>query len=233
MREILLGLGANCPGAWGTPVDTLRHAVRELARKRLHPSALSPLYITPPLGGPAQPPYVNAVVRVRTDLPLGEVLRAVKRLERAAGRRSSGRWGPRPLDIDILDDRSACVGWRRRRDHRDRAHGRRLSPNSAARMTRPTVLSVPHPRLHVRAFVLLPLRDIAPHWRHPVLGRSVFALLTRLSSQTRAIQRADAVWAEQSRNRRATEQRLPGRPLEAQPERVTSIRRRDRGLDSP
>jgi 2-amino-4-hydroxy-6-hydroxymethyldihydropteridine diphosphokinase len=99
--------------------------------------AISPVYETEPVGGPPQPDYLNAVVGVETALSPRELLAVAKALEAEAGRPTGGeRWGPRPLDIDVLmvDDE---------------------------RVAEPDLV-VPHPRIHQRAFVLAPLADVAP-----------------------------------------------------------------------
>ena len=95
------------------------------------------------------------------------LLRTLKRIERKAGRRLGRRWGPRQLDIDILDFGGRQIG---------NPHGRR----------RRGQLQLPHPEMHRRAFVLLPLREVAPFWRHPRLGLTVSALLARLAPRDRA-----------------------------------------------
>jgi 2-amino-4-hydroxy-6-hydroxymethyldihydropteridine diphosphokinase len=89
------------------------------------------------------------------------LLRLIKRIERRAGRRLGVRWGPRCLDIDILDNGGRRLGWPRRR----RQQGR---------------LMLPHPEMHLRAFVLVPLLEVDPHWRHPTLAVSGRTLLARL-----------------------------------------------------
>ncbi len=100
--------------------------------------AVSGVYETDPVGGPGgQPPYLNAVVELETDLSPRALLDIGRRLEEAAGRVRAGRWGPRTLDVDILLVGDLSV------DEPD--------------------LTVPHPRLRERAFVLVPLHDVAPH----------------------------------------------------------------------
>jgi 2-amino-4-hydroxy-6-hydroxymethyldihydropteridine diphosphokinase len=104
----------------------------------------SPIYRSAPLGPPSQPHYLNAVVRLDTSLPPLDLLRALQRIETAQGRVRTERWGARTLDLDLL-----LYGDLIRRD---------------------PVLTIPHPRLPERAFVLYPLHDLAPDLELPGLG---------------------------------------------------------------
>ena len=165
--HVLLALGANLPGRWGDPLTALRRVVVELANAGLRLMAASHIYTTTPLGPGRQAPYLNAVLMLESHLAPAALLRLLKGLERRAGRRFAPRWGPRCLDIDVLDYAGRRVG----RPSRRRERGR---------------LVLPHPELHSRAFVLVPLLEIAPHWRHPVLGVAGRTLLVRIdSSQAR------------------------------------------------
>jgi 2-amino-4-hydroxy-6-hydroxymethyldihydropteridine diphosphokinase len=127
----------------------------------------SSLYTTTPVGLGRQPAYLNAVVLVDASMAPAALLRTLKHIERRAGRRLGRHWGPRQLDIDILDIAGRQVG---------NPRGRR----------RPGQLLLPHPEMHRRAFVLLPLREVAPCWHHPRLGLTVSALLARLGPHDRA-----------------------------------------------
>ena len=98
--------------------------------------AVSPVYETDPVGPPGQGPYLNAVVELRTERSARELLKAALELEVTAGRRRRVRWGPRTLDVDVL--------W------------------VEGETTDDPDLSVPHPRMHERAFVMVPLGDLAP-----------------------------------------------------------------------
>ena len=119
--------------------------------------ARSPSYRSPPLGPVSQPDFVNAVAGLLTQLAPRALLDALKSLEAALGREAPVvRWGPRRIDLDLL------------------VHG-------AARVEEPG-LSVPHPGLAERAFVLLPLADVAPDLEVPGLGR-VRSLAARVGSQ--------------------------------------------------
>ncbi len=164
--KILAGLGGNCPGPWGTPTETITRALDEMGQAGVRVMAVSPFYETAAIGRARQAPYVNAAALLDTELPPEALLRLFKRIERDAGRRGGRPWGPRTLDIDIVDYKGLVRHWRGRKGAFARAGAR------------PLVL--PHPLAHERPFVLAPLADIAPDWRHPVLGQSARALLRRL-----------------------------------------------------
>jgi 2-amino-4-hydroxy-6-hydroxymethyldihydropteridine diphosphokinase len=148
----------------------MERALAELARHGLHLVARSSFYRTPPLGTGCQPPYMNAVFVLQGGIAPAALLRLAKRLERTAGRRRGRRWGPRPLDIDILD-----LG------------GCRIGRPGARRMEGRLVL--PHPELARRAFVLIPLAEVLPQWRHPALGVRAADLLRRSPGLARGIER--------------------------------------------
>ncbi|MGI9383524.1 MAG: 2-amino-4-hydroxy-6-hydroxymethyldihydropteridine diphosphokinase [Methyloligellaceae bacterium] len=167
---ILVGLGSNRVGEWGTPAETLHCAGRELVAAGCQVTRCSPLYVTAAVGPEPQDAFVNGVLAISCSLPPEALLRRLKSLERQAGRRSGRRWGPRALDLDILDYRGLVRGWSTLLPIRDRM--------------RPPPLVLPHPQLHVRPFVLLPLLDVAPLWRHPVLKQSARQLWNRVRRQS-------------------------------------------------
>ena len=166
-RSLLLGLGGNVAGRWGAPRETLLRACRELEQAGVSIVRASSGYSTKPVGDTPQPRYLNAVVLAKAYIAPGTLLRLLKRIERAAGRRTARAMTSRPLDLDILDYGGRRIG----RPARRRQRGR---------------LILPHPEMHKRAFVLVPLLEVAPAWRHPRSGRSVKALLTQLTPDARA-----------------------------------------------
>jgi 2-amino-4-hydroxy-6-hydroxymethyldihydropteridine diphosphokinase len=165
---IILALGSNQYTTSGSPESTLCRAVFALRREGISVNKLSKIYKTEAYSYLPQPDYVNAAVLINTPLPPHVLLRMLKRLEADAGRRSgpdSGRpyynWRPRPLDIDIVSYKGLIRNW----------NG--CKPVSKARVI------LPHPRAHLRAFVLKPVADVAPEWHHPVFGLTAQEFLKR------------------------------------------------------
>lgn len=152
----LIALGGNL----GDPQRQLSQAVIGLTRLGAVVGRSS-LYRTAPVGGPpGQPDYLNAVVALVPAWPYAEpeqLLAALLALERAQGRERRERWAPRPLDLDLLS-------W-------------------GDRVITTATLTLPHPRMMERAFVLAPLCELVPTWRHPVSGISACAALASLSDQ--------------------------------------------------
>ena len=160
---ILLGLGANLPSTThGQPEATLAAALAELAAEGVAIGRLSPWYRSAPVPAGDQPWYINGVAAVTTRLAPAELLQLLHRVERRFGRVRRDRNEPRVLDLDLLD------------------YDGLVQPQEGMQPV------LPHPRLHERAFVLLPLRDVAPHWRHPALGRTVDELVAALPPGQRA-----------------------------------------------
>lgn len=150
MSEAVLALGSNL----GDRAANIRAALDLLAERGATPTRVSSVWETPPV--PAdQPRYLNAVVAVETHLDPQALLAVAKEVEHLLGRRPTGRWRPRPIDVDLLFCGEAEV------------------------VT--ATLAVPHPRIAERAFVLLPLTEVLDG-RLPVLGRSAAALLEGLDT---------------------------------------------------
>jgi len=120
----------------GSNLGDRRRQLREAVDSLPGVVRVSPVYETEPVGGPPQPDYLNLVVEVETDLSPRALLGLCHRLESAAGRMPGERWGPRPLDVDVLLVDDLVV------DEPD--------------------LTIPHPRMQERRFVMAPLADIAP-----------------------------------------------------------------------
>ncbi|MEQ9518836.1 MAG: 2-amino-4-hydroxy-6-hydroxymethyldihydropteridine diphosphokinase [Parvibaculum sp.] len=154
---ILIALGANLPGPWGGPEDGLKGALAAFAAHGVRVRSVSPFYRTAPVTPYPQPDFINAVAEIETELSPDALLAALHQIEAAFGRVRAQRWSERTLDLDIIDfDGQIRV--------------------SDAENT----LELPHPRAHLRGFVLAPLMDVVPDWRHPVSCLSVEALFAGL-----------------------------------------------------
>ena len=159
---IYVGLGANLPSVvYGEARHTLTAAVARLGRSGVEIVGRSPWYRTAPVPASDQPWFVNGVVAVATALAPEALLALLQQVETGLGRRREARWGARVIDLDLLA-----------------YHDLVIDPGGD-----PVALCLPHPRLHERAFVLRPLLDLAPDWRHPVSGRSAAELLAALGPE--------------------------------------------------
>jgi 2-amino-4-hydroxy-6-hydroxymethyldihydropteridine diphosphokinase len=155
LERIFLGLGANLPSQHGSPRETLEAALAAIAAAGITLKGRSRWYESAPVPrADDQPWYVNGVVEVTTDLEPAGLLTVLQGIERDFGRVRSVPNAPRSLDLDIV------------------AYGDRVVDEVAPLL--------PHPRMDGRAFVLLPLRDLAPDWRHPRTGLGVEALIAGL-----------------------------------------------------
>jgi 2-amino-4-hydroxy-6-hydroxymethyldihydropteridine diphosphokinase len=140
----------------GDRLANLRAAIEALPPE-IKVIAESKVYETPPWGVEDQPAFLNMAVKCETDLDAESLLHRLKQLEVQLGREKSFRWGPRLIDIDIL------------------FHDNLILESES--------LTIPHPRLHERAFVLVPLMDVAPDFIHPVLKKTVKELLATIESE--------------------------------------------------
>jgi len=153
--SILIAVGANLPSpVHGSPRATCEAALAELARRGLRIVRRSRWFESAPVPVSDQPWYVNGVVAVATDLPPAELLALLHEVEHQFGRKRREVNAARVLDLDLV------------------AYG------DLVRTDPPPVL--PHPRMAERAFVVLPLADVAPDWRHPVTGKSIADLCAAL-----------------------------------------------------
>ena len=153
MARVFIGIGSN----EGDRLENISQAVWQLGSiPGIRVSRMATIYDTEPVGGPPQPEFLNTVVELETMLSPQQLLDTVKGVERKMGRLPSGpRWGPRVIDLDILLYDGGVLN----------------EPN----------LIIPHPRMHERRFVLEPLTQLAPEFRHPLLGHTMAELLAHLT----------------------------------------------------
>lgn len=142
-------------GNLGDRAATLARAESLLAARGVTPRHCSRLYFTAPEGGADEPAYGNAVLEAETSLDARDLLRTLQSVEEELGRPREHKPGPRTCDLDLLAFGEMVV---------DDAPG----------------LVLPHPRMHRRAFVLVPLVELDPQWRHPVLGTTAGDMLAAL-----------------------------------------------------
>jgi 2-amino-4-hydroxy-6-hydroxymethyldihydropteridine diphosphokinase len=156
---ILVAIGANLPDMSGTqPLQHCERAAQAVAGiPGLHRAVSSRWFSSAPVPASDQPRYINGVLRLEGKLAPESLLTSLQAIETAAGRVRSVPNAPRTLDLDIIAMGDLV----------------RQSPDPI----------VPHPRAHLRAFVLLPLRDVAPSWVHPVLGTGLRELIAALPPQ--------------------------------------------------
>lgn len=179
LSPCLVALGGNLRSEAGRPEDTLRAALSRLEQRGVVLEAVSRLYRTPCFPAGAGPDYVNAAARIRWPGDARSLLRVLHDTETEFGRARTRRWGRRTLDLDliamgdlVLPDREVQRRWRE------------LRPDRQAEET-PDQLILPHPRLQDRAFVLVPLCDVAPLWRHPVTGSTIAEMAAELPAEAR------------------------------------------------
>jgi 2-amino-4-hydroxy-6-hydroxymethyldihydropteridine diphosphokinase len=159
-----LGIGSNV----GNPLQQCRDALREIASlKNVQVLRCSSLYRTEPVGNTNQDWFVNGVLEVRTNFTAPQLLKALQWVEQTLGRVSTEKWGPRTIDIDILLYGQEIIGI--------------------------GDLVIPHPEMHKRRFVLVPMNEIAPYVIHPLYGVSMKGLLDRLEDDL-AVEQIEAEW---------------------------------------
>ncbi len=176
-EDHLIALGANIPSVVGPPEETLRAAVVRLREAGLSDLVCSRFYSTPCFPPGAGPDYVNAAARASFQGSAQEVLATLHAIEAEFGRERKQRWGQRCLDLDLIASGQEVLPDRKTYDR-----WRGLDP-ALQREETPGEMILPHPRVQDRAFVLIPLADVAPDWRHPILGQTVAEMVEMLDAE--------------------------------------------------
>ncbi|MEM9138270.1 MAG: 2-amino-4-hydroxy-6-hydroxymethyldihydropteridine diphosphokinase [Pseudomonadota bacterium] len=185
MPEYLVALGSNQPTSLGGAEATLAKATEcIISGYALYVKSISRFYRTPAFPDESDPEFVNAALRLQTESSPHDLLATLHAIEEHFGRDRRQRWGPRTLDLDLLlaDDlvlpnASQVRTWMGK-----------SSDNGT--IDAPPHLTIPHPRLHERAFVLGPAQDIAPNWTHPILGKTLADLWNALPDSERSALKA-------------------------------------------
>ncbi len=182
VQSALIAFGANVALGNKSLAQTILDAVARLTLPNLTLRQMSPLYATPCFPVGAGPDYVNAVALMDSGLEPAELLAHLHAVEADFGRDRVVRWGQRTLDLDLL-----ALGDLVLPDGATQDHWRGLDPALQSQLA-PQQLILPHPRLQDRAFVLVPMADVAPDWRHPGLGLTVREMLGKLEiAEIRAV----------------------------------------------
>ncbi len=153
-----IGIGSNL----GDRLGNCRRAIEAISSdERNQIMRCSPFYHTEPVGEKEQNWFFNGALAVETSLGPRKLLDFLLAVEERMGRVRGERWGPRVIDLDIL------------------FYGQEVIQEPG--------LQIPHPRLHIRRFVLAPLQDIAPHFRHPLLGKTISQILAELKEEGKVL----------------------------------------------
>lgn len=173
----LIAMGANQPSEQGSPSDTLNAALALLEARGVKIDARSQWMASPAWPAGSRPDYVNGAAKVSCTMSPTALLSVLHKVEAILGRvRGGARWAARPCDLDLI------------------ASGSMVAPNAAVwrhveaappETPRDTLL-LPHPQMHRRAFVLKPLAEIAPGWRHPIFGQTITEMLSFLPEDERS-----------------------------------------------
>ncbi|MYC76062.1 2-amino-4-hydroxy-6-hydroxymethyldihydropteridine diphosphokinase [Candidatus Poribacteria bacterium] len=162
MHVVYIGFGSNI----GDRLSHIQSAIHTLSKTEgITLQKISSIYKTDPVGYVAQAQFLNGVAAIQTSLSPLSLLHTLKDIETAVGRKHRIRWGPREIDLDILIYADLCV--------------------------QTEELVIPHPEMHLRGFVLVPLAQIAPDLVHPIFQESVQTLLNRLEDSKPVVKKED------------------------------------------
>ena len=175
-----VALGGNLPFGEMNPSMTLVSAVERLANRGVMIRAVSRFFATPCFPAGAGPDFVNAVILIESKFPAEGLLNQLHAVENDFRRERRDRWGARTVDLDLL-----FMGQNVAPDVESHQVWREL-PLEMQQKNAPEQLILPHPRMQDRAFVLVPMMDLCPDWRHPILEATVREMVADLPEADRA-----------------------------------------------
>ena len=173
----LVALGSNMSLGKAQPAEIIRNAVTELIKFDINLISLSRLYETPAFPERSGPNFINSVVKVECNYSPHEILKKLHQIEQKFDRQRASRWSARTLDLDLLAFKGHVFPSRKIFQQWFDL------PISEQKQKVPHELILPHPRMQDRAFVLFPLLDIEPKWKHPVLKKTVLELYEELPNK--------------------------------------------------
>ena len=177
VTSAFIALGSNLTNGGFSSQDLLKEAIREFDKSNLQLQAISRFFKNPaaPIG--SGPDFVNAAIKVRAHENAQNTMDQLHAIEKKFGRSREERWGERTLDLDLI-----AFGQSIKPSKSIYLHWHNLKKENQIIET-PSDLILPHPRMHERAFVLIPLLDIAPNWIHPVLMKNTTQLCDNLNKE--------------------------------------------------
>lgn len=179
-RHVVIALGANQPSPAGRPDQTILATVVALSEENISIQRVSRIFNTPAFPAGSGPDYANAAISATTLMSEHELLSILHKTEANFCRSRNERWQARTLDIDLIAYDDAI-----RPGRQVLQHWMNLPLEDQKRLT-PEELILPHPRLQDRAFVLVPMAEVASSWHHPLTGKSVPEMLAALDPALKA-----------------------------------------------
>jgi len=155
---IYLNIGSNLPSGDGGRKTNILKAINHLKRLKLNLIKISSFYETPSYPNNSDPKFINLCVKLESKLKANELLNEIKKIEKKLGRTRLIKNEPRTCDIDIIDFNGEVI----KNDE----------------------LESPHPRLHLRNFVIYPLKEIEPHWLHPIFNKKIDSFFQELDKNS-------------------------------------------------
>lgn len=173
----IVAFGANVTSDAGKPHETLQIALKLINQRQFDVLRVSSWWRTPAFPAESGDDFVNAVAAFQSALPPPEVLSQLHEVEAELGRVRQKRWEPRSCDLDLIAYGDQIAP--------DKAEVERLMALGLTAIDQPPPdqLVLPHPRMHERGFVLAPMAEVAPDWRHPILGRTTAEMLATLPAE--------------------------------------------------